>query len=130
MPTYLDTPTLVDLAYAAELRSKPPCMCTKTLLNGWESQPISLDESRFREIGTLREHNDTEPTFEEFLPGNVNYWSADAPIAPQYYPYNRCSVWHCELCGRLYLRYTEGGGYFVDRRIRALQSRLITDVSS
>jgi hypothetical protein len=37
-------------------------------------------------------------------------------------------VWECSVCGRLYLRYTEGGGYFVDRRIRAVSANLIEDV--
>jgi hypothetical protein len=93
------------------------------------AQPLSLDEAQFREIGTLVSEHDPEPTFAEYLPGKINYWSADAPIAPRYFPYNRCGVWACSSCGRLYLRYTEGGGYFVDRRIRAVRWNLIEDVS-
>lgn len=129
MPAYLDTPTLIDLARRAEAAAPGPCACTKTPLDGWQSQPLSLDESQFREIGTLLVQDDQEPTFAEYLPGKTKYWSADAPIAPRYFPYNRCGVWECASCGRLYLRYTEGGGYFVDRRIRALNSALIEDVS-
>lgn len=72
--------------------------------------------------------DDPEPTFAEYRPANVQYWSPDAPIAPRYFPYNRCGVWECSECGRLYLRYTEGGGYFVDRRIRALKAGLVEDV--
>jgi hypothetical protein len=53
---------------------------------------------------------------------------ADAPLAPRYFAYNRCAVWQCALCGRLYLRYVEGGGYFVDRRMRAVQAQLFEDV--
>jgi len=64
----------------------------------------------------------------EYLPGNIDYWSPEAPIAPRFFPYNRCNVWQCTQCSRLYLRYTEGGGYFVDRRIRAVHSALIKDV--
>ncbi|WP_248295219.1 hypothetical protein [Paraburkholderia sp. UYCP14C] len=67
-------------------------------------------------------------TFSEYLPNKATYWSGDAPIAPRYFPYNRCGVWQCSTCGRLYLRYVEGGGYFVDRRIRALNADLIDDV--
>ncbi|MDR5733790.1 hypothetical protein QCE47_15760 [Caballeronia sp. LZ025] len=129
MPDYLDTATLIDLARAAEARAPGPCACTKTPLDGWQSQPLSLDETQLREIGTLLHEEDPEPTFAEYLPGKLDYWSADAPIAPRYFPYNRCGVWECSSCGRLYLRYTEGGGYFVDRRIRALRLALIEDVS-
>ena len=129
MPDYLDTATLIDLARRAEARTPGPCACMKTPLDGWQSQPLSLDETQLREIGTLMAEYDPEPTFAEYLPGKIGYWSADAPIAPRYFPYNRCGVWECSSCGRLYLRYTEGGGYFVDRRIRAVRLDLIEDVA-
>ncbi|MDR5753100.1 MULTISPECIES: hypothetical protein [unclassified Caballeronia] len=124
----MNAATLIDHARRAEAKAPGPCGCTKTPLDGWQSQPLSLDETQFREIGTLAPENDPEPTFSEYLPAKTNYWSADAPIAPRYFPYNRCSVWECSVCGRLYLRYTEGGGYFVDRRIRAVRAALIEDV--
>lgn len=134
MPEYLDAAALRELALQAEQAGQAastPCTCTKTPLDGWQSQPLSLDETQLIEIGTLVSPDpgaEPEPTFSEYLPAGTNYWSADAPIAPRYFPYNRCSVWRCTSCGRLYLRYTEGGGYFVDRRIRALRSTLIEDV--
>jgi hypothetical protein len=128
MPDHLDTATLIDLARRAEARAPGPCACARTPLDGWHSQPLSLDETQLREIGTLLPEHDPEPTFSEYLPGKTDYWSADAPIAPRYFPYNRCGVWECSSCGRLYLRYIEGGGYFVDRRIRAVRLALIEDV--
>ncbi|ADG17365.1 conserved hypothetical protein [Paraburkholderia atlantica] len=133
MAHYLNTATLLDLARAAQRRleqqpAAAPCDCTRTLLDGWQSQPLSLDETLFEEIGTLMPEDDPEPTFSEYLPNKTSYWSADAPIAPRYFPYNRCGVWQCSMCARLYLRYVEGGGYFVDRRIRALNADLIEDV--
>ncbi|WNC92472.1 hypothetical protein RI103_29870 [Paraburkholderia sp. FT54] len=128
MAHYLNAATLLELARDAQTRATAPCTCTKTPLDGWQSQPLSLDEAQFEEIGTLLPEDDPEPTFSEYLPGKTSYWAADAPIAPRYFPYNRCAVWQCSLCGRLYLRYVEGGGYFVDRRIRAVQAALIEDV--
>lgn len=128
MPATLNTATLIDLAQRAEVSDPGPCACTRTPLDGWQSQPISLDETQLREIGTLLTEDDPEPTVAEYLPGKTTYWSNDAPIAPRYFPYNRCSVWECLSCARLYLRYTEGGGYFVDRRIRALRLALIEDI--
>jgi hypothetical protein len=128
MTQYLNAATLLELARDAQQRATEPCTCTKTPLDGWQSQPLSLDETQFEEIGTLLPQDDPEPTFSEYLPGKTSYWSADAPIAPHYFPYNRSTVWQCSLCARLYLRYVEGGGYFVDRRIRAVQADLIEDV--
>ncbi|WP_244816442.1 hypothetical protein [Caballeronia sp. Lep1P3] len=128
MPDHLDTASLIALARRAEAQDPGPCTCTKTPLDGWQSQPLSLDETQFREVGTLMPEDEPEPTFSEYLPGKTTYWSPDAPIAPRYFPYNRCGVWECTSCGRLYLRYTEGGGYFVDRRIRAVRLALIEDV--
>jgi hypothetical protein len=124
----MNAASLIDHARRAEAKAPGPCACTKTPLEGWQSQPLSLDETQFREIGSLLPEDDPEPSFSEHLPGKTNYWSADAPIAPRYFPYNRCGVWECSICGRLYLRYTEGGGYFVDRRIRAVRADLIEDV--
>lgn len=44
-----------------------------------------------------------------------------------YFPYNRCNE-QCGECERVYLRYAEGGGYYVEQRIRALNDPLlITD---
>ncbi|CAD6555443.1 hypothetical protein ACFQ3P_26400 [Paraburkholderia sabiae] len=128
MTPYVDAAALVELAMRAEENVNGPCSCTKTPLDGWQSQPLSLDETQLVEVATLMRSDDSEPTFSEYRPDNVQYWSAEAPIAPRYFPYNRCGVWACSQCGRLYLRYTEGGGYFVDRRIRALKAALIVDV--
>ena len=129
MTPYVDAAALVALAQRAEENGSAPCSCTKTSLDGWQSQPLSLDESQLVEVATLMREDDPEPTFAEYRPDNVQYWSPDAPIAPRYFPYNRCGVWECSVCGRLYLRYTEGGGYFVDRRIRALNAGLVEDVA-
>jgi hypothetical protein len=129
MPDHLDASALTTLALHAESLTTGPCNCTRTPLDGWNSQPVSLDEHHLKEIGTLIAEDDPEPSYREHLPGNIAYWSPEAPIAPRFFPYNRSTVWQCTQCSRLYLRYTEGGGYFVDRRIRAVRSALIEDVA-
>ncbi|MCC8396195.1 hypothetical protein LJ656_26760 [Paraburkholderia sp. MMS20-SJTR3] len=128
MAQYLNAGTLIELARAAQQRAAASCECTRTPLDGWQSQPLSMDETLLVEIGTLMPEDEPEPTYSEYLPDKTTYWSSDAPIAPRYFPYNRCGVWQCSSCARLYLRYVEGGGYFVDRRIRALNADLIEDV--
>jgi hypothetical protein len=128
MSDYLDASALFNMSLAVEAQPPGPCNCLRTLLDGWNSQPVSLDENQLTEVGTLCVVDESEPSYREYLPDHVDYWSSEAPIAPRYFPYNRSTVWKCSLCNRLYLRYTEGGGYFVDRRIRAVRSSLICDI--
>ncbi|WP_394780956.1 hypothetical protein [Undibacterium sp.] len=104
-----------------------PCACSAVKLQGWISVPLSLDENLLQDIATLLEDPYADPTFTEFHSAGTRYDSADAPIAPRYFPYNRCNVAQCKNCARHYLRYTEAGGYFVDRRIRLLSARLLVD---
>ena len=105
------------------------CACSSLALRSWESVPLTLAEADFEDVGTLLEDPFVEPTFVEFHPSGTRYDSADAPIAPRYFPYNRCNVSKCLRCGRMFLRYTEAGGYFVDRRIRALAPELLVDAA-
>lgn len=69
-------------------------------------------------IGTLLNPEIDEPTLDEHHPDGTHYWHAEAPVAVDYFPYNRCSVWRCRACGRGFVQYTEAGGYYTDHRIR------------
>jgi hypothetical protein len=114
-----------------DLRALPPpdaspadCACGSLRCAGWESIGQPLGEPLLHRLGTLREEGVDEPTFEEW-PG-ASYWSADAAVAPHHFPYNRCDVWACAVCGRGFLQYTEFGGYYVDHRLRQLDpARLV-----
>jgi hypothetical protein len=123
---HLDLPEFTDLAvHAASITQ--PCSCQQSRLAGWASMPLSLPDTQLLDVGTLAETDPEDASYEEFLPAGTNYWSDNAPIAVRHFPYNRCAVSECLLCKRLYLRYTEGGGYFVDRRIRQVDPALIAD---
>ncbi len=104
-----------------------PCECVIHRADGWISRPATLDPALLVPVGTLREDPFVEPTFAEYHPGGTRYDSPDAPIAPRWYPYNRCDAAHCRNCGRAWLCYTEAGGYFVDPRIRALRAAPLVD---
>jgi hypothetical protein len=104
-----------------------PCCCNKESLAAWRALPLSLELDRFEEVGALFDDPYDEPTFAEFHPAGTRYDSDAAPIAPAFYPYNRCAVARCLDCGRHYLRYNEAGGYFTELRIRALQPELVVD---
>lgn len=124
----LDFSTLTSLAEES-VKIGTMCQCMSANLVAWESIPLSLDEAAFQEVGTLLEDPFVEPTFAEFHPSGTRYDSPNAPIAPRYYPYNRCTVAKCLSCGRYFIRYTEAGGYFVDQRIRALLPELLVDAA-
>jgi len=104
----------------------PGCAtCAAIKAPGWEALPGGFDASVLRKIGTLRPPGVDEPTLEEFHPAGTRSWSPDAPIAPAFFPYNRCDAWECRSCRRPFLRYTEYGGYYVEERIRELDATRI-----
>ena len=126
----LDSAALRALAqHSAALTSA--CDCRQAMTAGWISIPLSFPEHLLRDIGTLLADPYQEPDFHEYHPHGTRYDAAEAPISLLHFPYNRCQVAACSHCGRYYLRYIEAGGYFVDRRIRALQRPdLVVDTAS
>jgi hypothetical protein len=110
---------------AADLRRLPSpaatpadCACKRLKCAGWESVSLPPGAPLLRHVGSLRDSDNPEPTFEELHEAGSRYDSPHAPIAPAYFPYNRCEVWACAQCGRGILQYTEFGGYYVDHRMR------------
>lgn len=126
--TYLQFDALQALARQTDAITAD-CACGAPELDEWTSLPVSFPEQQLRVIGTLVRDAYTEATYEEYHPRGTNLWSAEAPIAPLYFPYNRCTVSKCEVCQRAYLRYVEGGGYFVDSRIRRLRTGVLVDAA-
>ncbi|WP_092435602.1 hypothetical protein [Collimonas sp. OK607] len=124
----LEIAELIQLAHRSAQVSTE-CACARASFLCWESIPVSFPESQLQDVGTLMENPFEEPTFVEFHPAGTRYESSNAPIAPRYFPYNRCTISKCLVCERHFLRYTEAGGYFVDKRIRALNPELIVDAS-
>lgn len=103
-----------------------PCpTCAPIAKPGWEAVPGTFDTGVLQRVATLRDEQDDDPTLDEYHPAGTNAWSPDAPIAPGWFPYNRCDVWQCRDCGRPYLRYTEYGGYYQEERIRAIDPALV-----
>jgi hypothetical protein len=123
------------IASSAELRlaladSPAPqaCSCALGACTAWESlAEYRWEASQMSAVGTLRDPSIDEPTLEEKHPHGTRYDSPDAPIAPDFFPYNQCDVWHCQRCARHLLRYTEFGGYNVDPRVRELAAGKIID---
>lgn len=113
-------------------RSKPgQCTCALKVCQGWDSVgderwPVA----QMQPVGTLRPPPSEEPvelTFEEYHPNGTRYESPQAPIAPGFFPFNRCDVFACGHCGCAVLKYTEYGGYYVDHRVRLVDPDLVVD---
>lgn len=116
-----------DLVRLAHARAPGPCpRCAALVCPGWEALPGTFERDRLERIGTLRRPDDEDPTLTEYHPGGTNSWSPLAPIAPAFFPYNRCDVWACTRCRRPFLRYTEFGGYYVEDRIREVDPARVT----
>jgi hypothetical protein len=124
----LDALALKQLAAATEPAAPAKaCACGLQRATAWES----ITEERWpralmQKIGTLRDEDIAEPTFEEWHPGGTRYDSPDAPVSVRHFPFNRCDLYRCGACSRLVLRYTEFGGYYIDHRVRLLDASLIT----
>ena len=115
-----------DLRRLPDLAATPPeCACKSLVCAGWESMSVPPTEPLLRHLGTLRNADDADPTVEELHSDGSRYGSPNAPIAPAWFPYNRCEVWACSACGRGFLQYTEFGGYYVDHRLREVDPRRV-----
>ena len=115
-----------SLKAAAQGAQSRICSCALGACPGWES----FTEERWpkdlmQPVGTLRDVDIYEPTTDEFHADGTRYESPDAPIAVNFFPYNRCDVYSCTQCQRVLLRYTEFGGYYVDHRVREVHPALV-----
>jgi hypothetical protein len=115
-----------SLKAAAQGQRTAACSCALGPCPGWES----FTEERWpkdlmRPLGTLRDAEIYEPTTDEFHPNGTRYESPAAPVAVNFFPYNRCDVFECGRCEKVLLRYTEFGGYYVDHRVREVDAALV-----
>lgn len=117
------SPAAVEALARQHVGGTPCAICRPFTSPGWEPFPVTGDEAVLQPIGALWLPEDDEPTLEEApRPVGVDRWSPLAPISLAHHPYNRCEVWACVSCRLPFLRYTEYGGYYVERRIRQLQA--------
>ena len=115
-------------AEADDFGADKNCSCRLLHAVGWESIPDERWPAGLMELqGTLRDAELHEPTFEEFHPAGTRYDSSDAPVAIDFFPFNRCDVYRCVACKLVVLRYTEYGGYYVDHRARCVKTSLIVN---
>lgn len=103
------------------------CACDLASCRGWTRVPATFPEQQMRVAGTLVDDPYAEASYVEYHPSGTDYWSPDAPIAPRHFPYNRCDVLECTVCGRHALKYVEAGGYYVEPRLRLLDAHLLVD---
>jgi len=100
--------------------------CAAFASRGWEAFPSTTSDKSLEKTGVTWDPEQAEPTVEEFHEAGSSLWSPRAPIALHFHPYNRCELWQCRSCRKPYLRYTEYGGYYEEKRIRELRPELVT----
>ncbi len=116
-----------SLKIALQALSSKACTCAVGACKSWESLPEErLPKEHLTCIGTLRDPEIYEPTFEQHHPDGTNYDSPNAPISVKHFPYNRCEAHTCKACERVLLKYTEYGGYYVDQRVRWARLELMS----
>lgn len=100
--------------------------CASHNFSCWETILSTFDRDALQMVGTLQVPDAIE-NWDEYHPHGTDQWSANAPIAVKFHPYNSSDVYQCQECQTVYLRYTEYGGYYVDERIRVVNPELIVD---
>jgi hypothetical protein len=123
-PSLISGQTLLTLCESLEASD---CHCPLAQHAGWKN----IEEHRWpsehmKRVGTLRDTHHIDPTFNELHPNNTRYESENAPVAVNFYPYNRSDVYHCTDCQQVVLKYVETGGYYVETRARRIINSQIT----
>ena len=123
------TLTPENIRQIAELSSleSTACSCIRGLSLGWETLPKALEQSNLlRFIGDITIDKEHDLTLDEYHPNGTHFWSEDAPVCFEFFPYNISSIWGCKRCSRAFLRFTEAGAYHSEQRIRILRTPLIS----
>jgi hypothetical protein len=116
-----------ELKTLASLQHKEQCHnCASHNFSCWETILSTFDRNAIQMVGTLQ-IPDIEKIWDEYHPHGTDQWSANAPIAVMFHPYNSSDVYQCKSCHTVYLRYNEYGGYYVDERIRTVKPELIKE---
>ncbi|WP_159460891.1 hypothetical protein [Polynucleobacter kasalickyi] len=122
MTNHVSSKLLYELSSAC---SQTECeVCESVECASWETRPSNFMAKNYEILGTCQ-FDGSENIWDEYHPQQTTIWSNKAPIALKHYPYNRADVLRCAHCQKVYLTYTEFGGYYVDQRIRLVNPDLI-----
>ncbi|WP_444919802.1 hypothetical protein ACJJID_12735 [Microbulbifer sp. CnH-101-G] len=102
--------------------------CHKEDLRSWVNISPEINEN----IELVAEFYDSNESikkngYNEYHPGGTSYWSADAPIAVNYYPYHESRINICKKCNAVFLTYTEYAGHGPQHRIRYVNKDLVVE---
>tara|TARA_B100001057_G_scaffold286166_1_gene286315 strand:- start:462 stop:1112 length:651 start_codon:yes stop_codon:yes gene_type:complete len=98
--------------------------CNHSDFIAWNNIKSETLENDFQKIGDLNDSRYPHYTYNQL---NENYWSKDALIALNFYPYQECELYQCDKCKNIFLHYTERGGHGPQLRIRMVRPDLIRD---
>jgi len=99
--------------------------CNHDSFQGWSHVDYKKLEKDFDQLGDLADStlNNTYAG----LKHAEDYWSKEALIALNFYPYQNCKVFACKSCKSLFLYYTDESGHGPSPRLRLVNSELIRD---
>jgi len=103
----------------------PFCPCRKEEYKGWEYTKgisIVLESKGGFDDGLI---NVKRSGYNQYHPNDTSYWSEDAPIVLNYYPYHDSEILRCKKCRAVFLTYMEHSGHAPERRLRWVQPDLV-----
>ncbi|VAW70290.1 hypothetical protein MNBD_GAMMA10-3235 [hydrothermal vent metagenome] len=100
--------------------------CTKHDYSSWSNITKDLD-CELEVIGGVEESEKAikKNGYTEYHPDETNYWSKDAPVALEFYPYHESSIRRCNTCNALFLSYIEHSGHLPQKRLRWIRKKLL-----
>jgi len=115
-------------ALSAEHNKLKTCSCNYSEYLGWQN---------YKELPEIWEPLGNLDFSEESIKRNgykqypedsnnfTNYWSEQAVIAVNYYPYHECEYNQCSSCKAVFMTYVEHGGHAAQKRVKYVTSALI-----
>jgi hypothetical protein len=113
---------------SAEHNKLKNCPCNYSEYLGWKNYKelpetwLSLGNLDFSEESIKRNGFKKYP---EDSKNFTNYWSEQAVIAVNYYPYHECEYHQCSNCKAVFMAYVEHGGHAPQKRVKYVTSELI-----
>ena len=104
--------------------------CKKEKFKGWGNSTKEIKQSL--EIAgefELADYFIEKNGYSEYHPDGTNYWSKDAPVAIDFYPYHESRILLCPNCKAIFLNYIEYAGHLPQDRLRWARKSLLVENS-
>lgn len=101
------------------------CSCQKSKYQAWTS--IKNINDLLENIGVLESSFviKTQNLNKKNHSNKLSYWSTEAKIVLDFYPYIGSDIYSCKLCHAIFFFYIEYAGHYPENRLRWAQAQLI-----